>query len=135
MESSKRYFLYAFIIFGTVLIISYIDLKIYLLVNESYRFWEWMWVRQFLYLPVGMALASPIFIENLSKTGVWKVNYKKLLILGLPALYLTVYIVLHFAGLSKVWVPWFTLGGNQLYKVGSVILGYVIVSSFYKVER
>jgi hypothetical protein len=80
-------------------------------------------------------LAFPYYFQNLKKGGGWKIDYKKLLLFGIPALYLTFYLSLYFfTPLSRISVPWFVASGIDLYKIGGMILGYVIVSSFYKAE-
>jgi hypothetical protein len=93
-------------------------------------------ISQFLYIPVGVLLAFPYFIKNLKKRGVWKVDYKKILFFGIPAMYFTFYFTFHFySPVSAIGAPWFILSGIELYKLGGMILGYVIVSSFFKYDK
>lgn len=133
MKSAKEYFLYALLLFGSLLLMSYIDIRLELIAKQDYRVWKWIMIKQFLYIPVGVALAFPSFFSNLKKNGVWKIDYKKILFFGIPALYLTFYFTFHFYNpLGMIRAPWVFVFGIEPYKLGGMILGYVILSSFTK---
>jgi hypothetical protein len=136
MKSSRSYFLYSFLIFGTLLLMSYIDFRLELIAEQDYRVWKWVTIKQFLYIPVGFVLAFPCLFKGYNKNGSWKIDYKKLLFFGIPALYLTFYLTLYFfTPLNNITLPWFVVSEIELYKLGGIILGYVIASSFYKTEK
>jgi hypothetical protein len=133
LKSTKWYLVNALLLFGTLLLMSYIDFRLQDIAKQDYRVWKWIMISQLLYIPVGFVLAFPYFIKNLRKSGVWKVDYKKILFFGIPAIYFTFYLTFHFySPLSAIGTPWFILSGIKLYKLGGMILGYVIVSSFFK---
>ncbi|HYK73008.1 MAG TPA: hypothetical protein VEV44_07735 [Pseudoneobacillus sp.] len=136
MKSMKMYLIYAFLFFGTLLLASYIDLRIQIKVEQDYRVLKWITIRQFLFIPVGVTFAFLNFVQKLCIKGVWKYDYKKVITFGIPALYLTFFPTLYFfIPFRTITSPLLMVLGNELYKLGGFILGYVIVSSFYKFER
>jgi hypothetical protein len=133
MKSTKSYFLYALLLFGTLLLMSYFDYRLEILSKQEYRPWKWIMIRQILFIPVGVVFAFPYFLQNYKKSGDWKIDYKKILFFGLPALYLTFSFTLHFnSPLGIIGLPWFLMSGIGLYKLGGTLLGYIIFSSFFK---
>lgn len=87
---------------------------------------------------IGLLLGMEKFIIEFRKTGSWKINYPKIIILGLPMLFFSFILIFYFKNL----LPYFfnilviNLYGNSLflYLIFSITLGYTILSSFYKVE-
>lgn len=57
--------------------------------QETYRVVPWSIYATLTYLPIGIYLGLPLLIKEFKKTGKWKVNFQKLIIIGLPLLYLT----------------------------------------------
>lgn len=136
MKSTKGYVLFALLLFGTLLLMSNIDSRLSYLAERDYRVWKWMTIRQLLYIPVGFALALPYFVQNFNKKGVWKVDYKKMVIWGIPALFLTFYLTIHFhTPVGLIMPSWFIEPVAILNKIGGLILGYVVFTSFYKYEN
>jgi hypothetical protein len=135
MKSVYNNLLYALVLFGTIFLMAYIDLRTELIAKQDYRVWKWIVIKSFLYIPVGFILAFPHFFQQLKNSGVWKIDYIKLLFLALPASYLTFYLPFHFLiPLNTINVPWFIVSGIELYKLGGTILGYVVLTSLYKTE-
>jgi hypothetical protein len=137
MISIRSYIFYAFLLFGVLIVMTYIDYRLEHFAKESFRFWRWIILKPLLYIPVGAALAIPSFLQNFKKNGVWKIDYKRLLILGIPALYLTFYLPIHFYSPLKVLsFSLLSVLGSELYVlvVGGTILGYIILSSIFKLD-
>jgi hypothetical protein len=89
MNSTKNYLFYALLLFGTLLFISHIDYRIEIFAKQDARVWEWITIKQLLYIPIGVVLAVSHLFKNWKENRVWKVDFKRFLIFGLPALYLT----------------------------------------------
>jgi hypothetical protein len=90
-------------------------------------------------ISIGVLLGMENFIRELRKKGKWKVNLTKLILTGLPSLYFSLSnflmyynnTVLH----STIAYPlarflWFGTGYVVLFQL---ILGYILITSFYKV--
>lgn len=133
MKSTKSYLINALLLFGTLLLVAYVDFRLQLFAEQDYRVLKWLMIRQFLYIPVGVALALPYFLQTFKKNGDWKVDYKKIIFFGIPSLYFTLYFGLHFLSPISVF-PMFIISRIGLYKLGGTIFGYVLVTSFFKTE-
>lgn len=87
---------------------------------------------------IGSLLGMEKFIIELRKTGSWKINYPKIIILGLPMLFFSFVLIFYFKSLLpySINILVINLYGNSifLYLIFSITLGYTIISSFYKVD-
>lgn len=85
---------------------------------------------------VGMLFGIELFLSNFKKSGKWKIDYKRLLILGLPLLILSCsYFV--FLLFTEVIEPQISGSVLSLYPEGRDIFyraafGYILITSFYK---
>jgi hypothetical protein len=85
----------------------------------------------------GMLLGLLWFIELLRKTGEWKINWIKLCVFGLPSLYVSLFPLLIWAGLSISYnaLPFdyllFTTG-TTAHTFSGLILGFLLL---YVLER
>lgn len=139
MKSVMRYVLYAVLLFGTLVIMMKIDVRLKNnIADNPANLMKWMTIRQFLYIPVGIVLALPYLYSQMKTFGSWKVNYKKLVIIGIPALCTTFFFFIYY---SELWIrniiPNFllvTFSNMLTYQIGGIILGYVLLTSFYKKE-
>ncbi|MRH43265.1 hypothetical protein GH741_11295 [Aquibacillus halophilus] len=136
MKSIISYFLYALLLFGTLLLVSYIDFRLEIIAKQDYRVWKWVTIKQFLYIPVGFALAFPYVVKNFKKDGNWKFDYKKIIFFGIPALCLTFsYTLYYHSVLGIVEIPWWIQMDGAVIELGGALLGYIIFSSFFKTEK
>jgi hypothetical protein len=131
MNSTKSYFLYALLLFTVLLFISHIDYRLEVIAKEQYNFWEWLTITQFLYISIGVVLAIPHLIKNRKEKSMWKIDYKKLLLFGLPSMYLTFSFTLHV----YIKIPYFIMTTSSLFKIAAILLGYIVATSFYKVSN
>jgi Na+-driven multidrug efflux pump len=75
----------------------------------------------------GCLLGLRYFIGQTRRKGTWSVDLVKLIVLGLPSLFLTFYF---FMMIKKPFLPtWLTL---QFFDMCAVVFGYVLITSFYK---
>ncbi|MRH42075.1 hypothetical protein GH741_05225 [Aquibacillus halophilus] len=89
-----------------------------------------------MFIPVGFALAFPYLIKNFKKDGKWKFDYKKFIFFGIPALYLTFSFSLYYnSPLGNLDIPlWIRMDGAEI-ELGGTILGYIILSCFFKTKK
>lgn len=85
----------------------------------------------------GLLLGLLRFFELLRKTGEWKINWIKLCVFGLPSLYVSLFPLLYWSGLSISYhdLPLGYLlinSGTTAYTISGLILGFLL---FYVLER
>jgi len=134
------YFLYVVFVGCVIFLGSIIELKFELLTattgNNTPQF------ILMLTLPVvtGILLAIPGFIAKLKSNGNWKIDWAKLMGIGLPAFYITIYPFLYFVVPRVVGDSMFysriMMGGlfinNTLHTIGGLVFGYLILSAIHK---
>lgn len=136
-KSWLKYLIYFPLIFFLIVLRQFVEKSF----SASYYRFEYpemfyyMVISLLLGVCIGLFLGLEHLIRELGKEGKWKINLPKLILVGLPSLYFS---------LSNIWI----LCGNQfireiiaypLFRYGSgdvslfqVILGYVVITSFYK---
>ncbi len=133
-----KYCMYIFIMCGLVF------LKEYLISKLDYKFSS-SWGADVSYnllitvplifnLFIGMVLGIEHLILEFKKLGSWKINILKLIIVGFPPLFFS--FTYHYAIIDNPFVQtkllrYTTLGTNFI-PVFQIILGYVVITSFYK---
>lgn len=129
--SKTKYFLYAIIIIGYILMAQYI-LNV-LQRNAAVTFQPKLYIISgyIIFLILGVILGLEHIVDNWKKEGLWKFNYMKLLIVGLPVLVLSLYTPLYF------WCyQWFKLPvlsvNLDFTPITTLIFGFLIATSFYK---
>ncbi|MEI2393781.1 hypothetical protein [Paenibacillus phytohabitans] len=88
-------------------------------------------------ISLGLLLGLLRFFELLRKTGEWKINWIKLCIFGLPSLYVSLFPLLFWSGLS---ISYYDLplgsilitSGTTAYTISGLIFGFLL---FYVIER
>ncbi len=87
---------------------------------------------------IGLVLGLEHFILEMKKNGVWKVDWAKLLIMGLPTLLLSFSVFIYGFGSGIIWkIPLHFMDRMvvdywDIIYLFSLILGYTIITSVYK---
>ena len=86
---------------------------------------------------LGLLLGLLRFFELLRKTGEWSINWIKLCIFGLPSLYVSLFPLIFWSGLSISYydLPLGSLlvtSGTTAYTISGLIFGFLL---FYVIER
>jgi len=90
---------------------------------------------------VGILLGLEYLIKEITKKGVWKINLPKLLLVGAPSLYFSLNIFIYYFNvpfiLNHLSFPLvlFSQSDTSYIAVFQVMLGYIITTSFYKVNK
>lgn len=133
------YFGYVTIIFTVLLLyLWYID-NLRKTGAKNYNF-----SMQLMYLPIicsvifGILLGLEKLVKEIKKEGAWQINRAKLIIIGLPSLYITLFTLIYYFHEHFVILPGFVAAlllkfGNDVQIYSGIVLGHVLVSSFYKV--
>lgn len=94
----------------------------------------------FWFLPVypiliGCLIALPEFISKALKAGVWRFDWLRFLIVGIPSLYIAFTYVIYF-GQRGNFLPFIYLliYSRQFYIISGIIFGYTLLASFNKYE-
>lgn len=125
------YFLYSLLLFAIIFAVGSIEIHLKQIVSETFTFYPWLIFRCFLYIPVGIALGLPVLMNERKKEGNWKFNYIKSIFVGVPAIYFTFYFVIYtFIGFMSY--PFSLISSMPSNVVGGIVLGFVIITSFYK---
>jgi len=77
------------------------------------------------YIIFGCLLGFDCLVRQTRKDGAWSVDAARLIFLGLPGFYFSFYL------LRKPILPAWSLS-QQFVAVAAVVLGYVLITSFYK---
>jgi len=87
---------------------------------------------------IGFLLGLEHLIEEIKKEGVWQINIPKLVLMGIPSLYFSLYIFIYCSSNQFVQaVLGYPIGilskdSASFIVVFQLILGYSIITSFYK---
>ena len=93
-----------------------------------------------IYLVGGMLLGLETFIIEIKKKGSWKVNWPKVIFLGLPSIYLALGIFIgYLPNFIKeiLWYPFSLLYFSEvnLVPIFQLFFGYILITSFIKIKK
>lgn len=94
-------------------------------------------ILQFLmYLAIGKVLGLEKFYNEYKKNGTWKINISRLLIIGIPSLILGLFNVLYYIiQIIPIIISGPFIRFNMITNFMQILLGYTIVTSFYKTKE
>ncbi len=85
---------------------------------------------------IGLLIAIPYFVHEVRKKGKWKFDWIKFTAIGIPSLYLALFLPLVYSipSLSQYIYPHrFTfINFNMLMTLGGIVFGYIALTSLYK---
>jgi len=119
------YLVYAVVLFGY----SFFGLNIINSISEHsamlYDFFSQAYISAIIFFILGVILGIPNLISEIKKEGKWKVNLPRLILIGIPSLFLSLQII-------------FTIILQRLIffyvspSIFQIIFGYILITSFYK---
>lgn len=131
---NKKYLLFSILLllyaFMVELIFSYFSSTF-----DNMIYYSTLYVLRFtLLMGFGGMIGAESLLRNNSCNGKWRYNYKRTLVLGLPALLLSYYFYLIqiplINSLLRNILPTLLLNGYYVKILSSILLGYIIVTSF-----
>jgi ABC-type arginine transport system permease subunit len=128
--------IHAVLLFGyTFLALPYLNLM--LLQYNSIHFTPWILVSTypFIYMFLGILLGLDHLIGQVQhKDGRWSADATRLIILGLPALYFSCYLLMYFGNIRVLFFRslLFQHDVQQFFNIAAVIFGYILITSFHK---
>ncbi|HEY8892584.1 MAG TPA: hypothetical protein VIM70_20305 [Clostridium sp.] len=139
MKSWLKYLIFIILIFFMIILREYVE-KLYL--DSHLRFESAMYFYLVINLLLGVCIGLILGLEHLlsefRKEGMWKINFPKLILVGIPSLYFSLTNV-WFLGKSQFLreiisypLHYFFRYGSSYISLFQVILGYVVITSFFK---
>lgn len=98
------------------------------MVNETFRIYPWQIFINVMYLPIGIYLGAPNFIKEFNKTGRWRINFYKIVLVALPMIYISFFWLFPFS----YPIPIILTFTKSVFSFGTVIAGFIIINSFTK---
>ncbi|MCB8815906.1 hypothetical protein [Desulfosporosinus shakirovi] len=132
MKTSKilTYLMYLIVLFGTLAVSTWATNMLKIWVGRTYRPIPGFIGTSLIFVFIGILIGLEHFVIQYRSQGKWSVNIARLIILGIPSAIFAFYIPLAFTFVIPI--PSFIYNGNLFSTVSALILGYSIVTSFYK---
>lgn len=135
-----KYLFYLLVIIFFIIISNALTLKANNYAKENFDIFPVVIVNTCIYFLFGVILGLDNFLKEKSCKGVWRVNKPKLLILGLPSLYFSLSLILERTKLVFLYGNWkifnvsilSILNMKHIYAFSQILLGFIVVTSFYK---
>lgn len=123
------YLLYFWGFFILFVFVSNVNAYFHSMSNEQFRIYPWQILKVLMYFPIGVYLGLPDFLVKMKKKGKWTLNFYKIILVGLPMMYLSFYwyIPLSFP------IPNVLTYTNSIFSLGTIIAGFIFINSFSKV--
>jgi hypothetical protein len=128
-KDSVKYLIYVVGFIILLIILGQIHFYFQSMQQDTYKIVPWSIYATLTYIPIGIYLGLPKLLKGRRRAGKWKINYQKLIFIGLPALYFAFFWYFPFS----YPIPEFLAHTNIISRLGgTTILGYVLVDSFFK---
>jgi hypothetical protein len=115
--------------------------NLYLNSQETYEIFPYYLFKAIFPLIIGVFLASPHLYKTFIKTGKWKVDWVKLIVVGLPFIYLSIVPILYYSEVLTLNFPFssYAMGGyfgggasTSFETINGIIAGYIASTSMIK---
>ena len=111
-----------------LVIISNINSHFVQMYNETFQMYPWLILIILMYFPIGIYLGVPNILKEFNKTGRWRINYYKIVLVALPMIYFSFYWLFPFS----FPIPNFLTHTKTAFSFGPIIAGFFIINSFTK---
>ncbi|GFP75606.1 hypothetical protein [Clostridium fungisolvens] len=132
------YFLYAVVFFCYIVLSNKLLISFNKEKQMTFQIMPLILWSMFIFILLGLLLGLEKLILERKKDGNWKINLPKLIFLGIPFLYLSLGVLIYYSSLIpqvlSYPIQFFLQDNINFFSIFQVILGYVISSSFIKVE-
>ncbi|NBI28061.1 hypothetical protein [Chengkuizengella marina] len=130
-KNSVKYLIYGVGFIVLLIFLSEMTNYFQNIMQRTYNFYPWTMYSTLIYLPIGIYLGVPKLLKEFKKTGKWKINFQKLIFIGLPALYYAFYLYIPFFRP----IPRFLIPLNSIFSLSIIMVGYIIIDSFIKEQE
>ena len=140
LKQWAKYLIYIVVIYFALVLRSHLLELQKLYVGQTYRFTDfqpmmYLLAATVIVMLIGALLGLDQFLAQRKKVGKWRVNWPKLILLGVPSLVLSLYLFVFFTPFINALMPlyaWVTTYNYDFMAIFQLILGYVIITSFYR---
>ncbi|MCM3601143.1 hypothetical protein M3175_10415 [Robertmurraya korlensis] len=140
-SSTLVYLGYVFLLLIMVFFGLKFQASLYLNSQETYKIFPYFLFKAIFPLIIGVYLAAPHLYKTFTKAGKWKVDWVKLIVVGLPFIYLSIVPILYFSEVIALNLPFssYAMGGyfggdasTSFGTINGIIAGYIVPSSIKK---
>jgi hypothetical protein len=136
IKSWLRYLIYMCLILVMVFWGQYVFGVYKQSVQESYNFRPYYYniLMIIFYGGIGLVLGLEHLIFEIKKEGSWAINFAKIVLMGIPSLYFSLAMFIYYNNIPILSFPIGAIieDGTAFVNAFQVILGYAIITSFYK---
>ncbi|MCY6485431.1 hypothetical protein OW763_13940 [Clostridium aestuarii] len=138
VKSWSKYFVFIFLILVIVFGGQYILEGIRKNAQATYIIpWYLSVIMIIFYVSIGLLMGLEHLICEIKKEGTWAINLPKIVLMGLPSLYFSLTVFICYSNNQFVRNVWaYPIGilikNTTIISVFQLILGYSIITSFYK---
>ncbi len=134
-EKMIKYLVYALVLFGFLLSSQHVIKEFRRMASITYNTYPFIYVSIFSSILMGVLIGLEVLLKEAGKGGRWKIDAEKLLFLGLPSLYFTFKSFIPLPVFSRALpLPFLPHVNPETISIVAIILGYALVTSFYKKE-
>lgn len=136
-KSYLKYLFYIVLIGGAVFLKGHIEGIFQKQVEDSFKPEVYMPIFSALVTQmIGVAMGLEFYFKQSRIEGRWKVNLPRLLVLGLPSLYLSsIYVIAFIPRTSILYQPIYELFGSVSFiSIFQILFGFILITSFTKEE-
>ncbi|MFT4416407.1 hypothetical protein ACLM5H_21310 [Fredinandcohnia humi] len=127
-KDSKKIVGYVIYTLGFVVLLTIVGHRFYVLNNkfsETFRPFPWSVLKTLLYISIGVYIGLPKCIKEVKKSGKWKINYYKLLFVGVPLFYFSLFWYFPFS----YPIPDILTMTNLTANIAAIGVGFVVIDS------
>ncbi|MFE8697415.1 hypothetical protein ACFYKT_13815 [Cytobacillus sp. FJAT-53684] len=132
LKKSLGYFAYTLGFVILLIFISKLQLHFENIFKETFKMYPWVIYMILLNIPIGIYLGIPSFIEQIKKSGRWKMNWGKLVLISLPMLIIAFFWFVPFSYHILEFLINLGLTMDISTQLGAMVAGYFLINSVYK---
>lgn len=132
---------YVFLLLLTIFFGLKFQASLYFNSQETYEVFPYYLFKSIFPIFIGVFIASPHLYKTFTKTGKLKVDWVKLIVVGLPFIYLSIVPIFYYSELLTLNLPFssYAMGGyfggvasTSFETINGIIAGYIVSTSINK---
>ena len=139
MKKACKIPIYGILVFGSIIAAAILGNSVSTWTGRTYNPLPAFVLFPIINIIIGAIFGLEWLINEREKQGRWKLQLDRLMILGIPALCLSLYVPIYFIGPS--WVSILTgklfliLDKARVFSIFQIFLGYILITSIVKREK
>lgn len=140
LKSIFKYLFFTILIFLMIAVRAYVARQLKSQFDAIYRMnFSLLFIETFINIVIGLLLGMENLFNEIKKDGVWKVNLSKIILMGVPSLYFSFAYLVGYCNnefIQKTLLSYPIINlfeyDSSFITVSQIILGYIIITSFYR---